>query len=672
NLYCCHYKNDRSARTLVIEDRPTEHHFVHVHCAAFIPFVNTDRIPFTTKVPKIKAKMTKCCFCSARFGYQVRCSHKGNGTACEASFHPMCAIRYKFMAPPTLYSTKFHHFLCPEHSPTSVFDGESLETPKRRRGVDDAEVDEKSGKVGRRQSQTFQSPRVAGSASKRRGSAQPASPANDSTQRRTPNRVGRPPGKRGRPPLRNRGLSRSERALDIVEDDESDLSLGENAAQPQPAKRARGRGRPRYIESTDDNDDSTDVYTNGTISMSARTDSSEVLLASGLVPARQVMKTTSPDRMTGPGEHTALNSLANAALGTPYGSYNGNRQRDKRITLTFNDQHASRNSSMHSAEGGHPISPAYLNQYRHSLNSASQGSIQSGYANPPMYNYGDQTRMPPPKRPSIRIKPFANTGSLPGMPQGSSPHAPVYSPRINSITPAAAAGAYDSLPHSPVSARLSADQDRILRESHDMLRKQADAMKALQDAVNELSAQPVQQAQNAMSTISSLSALISGGNAQATPPMAQRNGAVFRSPSTVGSSSAVSSSNLSAASLPPPSVQLPRPALSLQQLHRNGAGGPQQSHSVQGSPNPSAPVGPNLEAEMEELKSNMLFLLKRVNMPRILVDMMTPKGEGGGEGRSPAFTTLVSDLKQLGMLSKSNLQDYLRVFVRSLEGSEHS
>ncbi|KAJ2476308.1 hypothetical protein IWW56_004997 [Coemansia sp. RSA 2131] len=269
------------------------------------------------------------------------------------------------------------------------------------------------------------------------------------------------------------------------------------------------------------------------------------------------------------------------------------------------------------------------------------------------------------------------------------------SPRSYGVNAAGAAGVYDHSPQSPVPARLSLEQDRILKESHEMLQKQADSLKAIQEAIKELSAHPTRQAQNAMSTISSLSALISGNNTQTTPPIAQQNGAAFQSkqtPSTVGSLGAISSSVLTAES-PQPStsspavaaaVQLPKLAHGAQQLHRYGPVSVQPGLLIQpglsaqtlqqstAEAKSTAEPKRDSDAEMDELKDNVIFLLKRVNMPQILLNMLTTKADGGSESRGQAFTTLVTDLKRLGALSKDNLQDYLRVFVRNLENSDHS
>ncbi|KAJ2852459.1 hypothetical protein IWW36_000346 [Coemansia brasiliensis] len=687
NLYCCHYKNERSARNLIIKDRPNEHHFIHVHCAAFMPFIDTSHIPFTTDVSKMKAEMSKCCFCSGRFGYQLHCSHKQDGAACETTFHPMCAIRFKFLAPPTVYNVKYHHFLCPEHSPAAP-DGSSAAKKRRHAGTD--EEAEQARRLTRRQSYPSQAARA------RSSNYSPAT-------RGRPLRGKRGTGKRGRPPLRNRGVTRAERELDIVEDNlhEDSLDDNEEEAERRPLSRrgrGRGRGRVRYIESTDDNEETSDLYTNG--SMSARTASSDIVVANGHVKTPHTLRTMSPEAADDAEHRTAhsLDNLANAALGRPNDNAHGSGYNEnKRVTLTFSGQPGYHHNTigMVNDRYGSPMSPAYLNQHRNSLGYIPSGSQSTG-----AYGYSDQQRMPPPKRPTIRIKPFGSNNGSPVLSRGQISHPSSANARNYVPSPTSNTGISDNVSFLPASAKLSAEQDRILRESHDMLQKQADVLCTIQEAISELSAHPSRQAQNAMSTISSLSALISGNNAQGNSSNPPHSSMAYSSRPTTATTAAHSTTS-------PSMAQLPKPAMSISQLYHNGAGStdrPISNESTYRYPNadgmysskpgttqpppsfatrsamPSLQqvaeaqssagrTGRGIEAEMDELKTNMIYLLKRVNMPQILLDMLTSQSEGN-TNNSPAFTSLVSDLKRLGVLSKDNLQEYLRVFVRNLEGSE--
>ncbi|KAJ1896705.1 hypothetical protein LPJ66_003831 [Kickxella alabastrina] len=148
HLYCCHYKSEKTARTLVVNDgasEPTSMH-VHVQCAAWIPTVDTSHIPFTTTVPKlISLKGKRCYFCRSPYGYQVLCTHGKGDKACVNTYHPMCGMRYEFLKVPTVYNIKYTDFLCPRHASSSA------SAVKRKR--DSEGEDEPAAKIAtRRQS----------------------------------------------------------------------------------------------------------------------------------------------------------------------------------------------------------------------------------------------------------------------------------------------------------------------------------------------------------------------------------------------------------------------------------------------------------------------------------------------------------------------------------------
>ncbi|KAJ1878613.1 hypothetical protein LPJ57_003313 [Coemansia sp. RSA 486] len=156
NLYCCHYKNDKTARTLVVNNGTAEPYFMHVHvqCAAWIPSVDTNHIPFTTSLHRLKACKNKCYFCGSRYGFQVECSHKGSSEGCTNTYHPMCAMRYRFHGPPPIYNIKYTKHLCPRHA------SKKLGQAKRRR-ASDAGVNVVPKRLNRRQSALpFASPRT--------------------------------------------------------------------------------------------------------------------------------------------------------------------------------------------------------------------------------------------------------------------------------------------------------------------------------------------------------------------------------------------------------------------------------------------------------------------------------------------------------------------------------
>ncbi|KAJ2850367.1 hypothetical protein J3B02_003679, partial [Coemansia erecta] len=148
NLYCCHYKNDKTARTLVINNGSAEPYFMHVHvqCAAWIPTIDTNHIPFTTSLHRLKACKNKCYFCGSRYGFQVDCSHKSGDGGCPNTYHPMCAMRYKFLSPPPAYNVKYTRHYCPRHA------SKKPAVLVKRRRASDATANVEPKRVTRRQS----------------------------------------------------------------------------------------------------------------------------------------------------------------------------------------------------------------------------------------------------------------------------------------------------------------------------------------------------------------------------------------------------------------------------------------------------------------------------------------------------------------------------------------
>ncbi|KAJ2845232.1 hypothetical protein GGI22_006622 [Coemansia erecta] len=229
-----------------------------------------------------------------------------------------------------------------------------------------------------------------------------------------------------------------------------------------------------------------------------------------------------------------------------------------------------------------------------------------------------------------------------------------------------------------------------------------------------------------MSTISSLSALVSS-SAQPPSLFATTNGAGTQTASSKAPSpdmATIPGSRNGTPVLPqqdtssPP--QFPKPALSVNQLYSKSgassakegrAAGSSETSSSQASASPantqlpknavassSMPQQSNsnglaerysllqtdrassklieTQAELDELKTNVMYLIKRVNIAQILLGMLKPPRQDSsaapadGEGNGAAFTALVEDLKQLGTMSKDNLHEYMRVFVRNLEATD--
>ncbi|KAJ2715417.1 hypothetical protein H4R19_001215, partial [Coemansia spiralis] len=331
--------------------------------------------------------------------------------------------------------------------------------------------------------------------------------------------------------------------------------------------------------------------------------------------------------------------------------------------------------------------------------------------------HGEQGPLPRAKRPKLHIQPLANGMVSPGSGGGAPPYSsyppPPSPPGAHNYSGGNGRAMYSVPNTAPVTMRLPSEQEQWLRESRDMLHAQADQLRQLQEVVRELVVHSGQRTHAALTAISSLSAAMSDTSTpqqQLTPQFPQHNGAVF-------------------AGAPPPHFQQQRPLLQqplhhqlqhqLQQPFQQPHQQPHQLHQhyispapasatnyqtqrpaglspqygpyyeAAGNPNPVlsdtlppiVPVrpdnvrlagGPRAEAnaELDEVKSQFVYLMKRVDMARILQEQLAPTDAANSAVRGRAFNTLVTDLQRLGGLSRDNVKDYLGAFVRSLEAAE--
>ncbi|KAJ2557580.1 hypothetical protein EV175_001263, partial [Coemansia sp. RSA 1933] len=355
------------------------------------------------------------------------------------------------------------------------------------------------------------------------------------------------------------------------------------------------------------------------------------------------------------------------------------------------------------------------------------------------------------KRPVIRIRPFSGTyGAASSSAQGI-PYYPLSAGSHVSGFMGTSGSTAEPASTPSATPRILEEQAMWIKESHNMLQQQTTMMAEIQKMLKEMNAQPTREAKKAMSTISSLSALVSSTNAHASSMLSAANGASGQGTSPKEESSDMekaSGSSHGTPALPPQdtgsSLQFPRPALSISQLYNKNGGGsvaesppdvlalpasgtssvikqvptnmtasstPQQSSNSNGTSSSgvsekgessqtprtetsmaaatAAGLGLSIDgssrklmetqAELDELKTNVIYLIKRVNIAQILLGMLTPprqdNGSGGGtdsEGNGTAFTMLVEDLKQLGTMSKDNLHEYMKAFVRNLEATENN
>ncbi|KAJ1799495.1 hypothetical protein LPJ59_001788 [Coemansia sp. RSA 2399] len=363
-------------------------------------------------------------------------------------------------------------------------------------------------------------------------------------------------------------------------------------------------------------------------------------------------------------------------------------------------------------------SPHQYQQLPHQ-NQQQQHHYQHQLSPQPQQQQQEQPQQPPSaKRPTIRIKPFAGAATSAAR---DSIQYPLSAGSLVSGGTGMSASTTDPVSSASATPKLSEEQETWIKESHSMLQHQNTMLSEIQRMMKEMNAHPTREAKKAMSTISSLSALVS--SAQPPSVFAAANGAEIQAASSKAPSPDMATAPGSSNDTPvlpqqdtssPP--QFPKPALSVNQLYsKSGASsakevrvaGSSEMSSSLASASPaniqlpknamasSTPQHSNsnglaerdsllqtdrasrklveTQTELDELKANVMYLIKRVNIAQILLGMLKPPRQDSsadGEGNGTAFTALVEDLKQLGTMSKDNLHEYMKVFVRNLEATE--
>ncbi|KAJ2520347.1 hypothetical protein H4217_002113 [Coemansia sp. RSA 1939] len=789
--------NDKSARRLVNEAKPNEQQFVHVQCAAWIPDVDTSQIPFITTNPKLRAAFTMCEFCGARFGYQVRCSYIENGVMCESAFHPMCAIRYKFLAPPPTYNTKFKEVLCPKHISMAKLPVASIVVPRKRRRRESTvpKIAPPVEKEDRRQSLPIhmlihptvlaeQEGQAAADKNAVEKNLPPPSFRNIAPAQSDKHRKDMLlKGKAFDVPKRHRFKKlRAGRLPNTLTDDASELSSGDEylASLMVPSYTRRGRPRVHPIVAggrfmkeraraeakakaraaaeakakkssniVDDSDieediivDEGDLDTNETTSRSKS--------------ANKELGSLLKDKQNALDELAIMADLADKIAQIDSAESNSDTESERMVDKSNGQKDTPRPTTRSkTAKSRQPV-PTQLPAMQAGPRLVSSPSANHLHP-PPMPHQPEQMSA---RRPTIRVRPF--TGSYPSV--ISNVRGSAYYPLSAGSRTSGGINGYGGMstttaePPSTASntARLSEEQETWIKESHSMLRKQNSILGEIQRALKDMNSQPTRDARKAMSTISSLSALVNSTSAQQAPSaFAVSNGmgnnfATSRPPSPDIAKAAGNGFGTSVTPQLNSSPQLPRPALSVNQLYKKGtsvsAEGNSGSSETSGSLGSASPANlqlpkhaagslatlPNSVAtaetgvglglstdshtktplsaqvdrgndrklaetqeELDELKSNMMYVIKRVNMAQTLLDMLTkpqkdsqivtasaasasdasasPAAAGAADDNvnSPAFKMLVGDLKQLGALSKDNIREYMKVFVRSLEANEN-
>ncbi|KAJ2581663.1 hypothetical protein GGH95_001958, partial [Coemansia sp. RSA 1836] len=527
-LYCCHYKSDKAARTLSIIGKENESHYIHIQCAAWNPDIDTSHLPFTTTLRKVKASWNVCCFCLGRFGYQLHCAHVEDGVPCDYSFHPMCAFRHGFLPSAADYNAKYNICYCPTHASDA---NTALSAESRR--IAASHEEELASSLSRRRTLPSYTPTDVSS----------AAPTSDtksesvrlSTVQEWPTRGSYRTSRLGRRSSRPEPQSatttrRAGRLPFSLNDDASDATRSEVSPITPTTVAAKRRGRPPRESQPTDIDGSTGVgekrraraSTNTTVADIDLTEE-ESVIGSGFV--RGTSSTHSSSRRGSLVREANAKSPKSSKVPSRAPSVERGDQLTSvgpklklslgRIAKTTEAGAVQTSSSV--AASGSTGKGAPLPTARPTITPLPP--VSSTNAPPILQASGSSDQLSPyaafVKRPNIRIKPFSQASSMSPIAAttpGAYPHLAA-SRGYGPLTPSA-----DSHAKLTPTFELSSDQANMLKESHSMLQKQNEMLSSICDMVKGLSINPAQKAQEAMGAISSLSALVSGGTAPYVTP----------------------------------------------------------------------------------------------------------------------------------------------------------
>ncbi|KAJ1954121.1 hypothetical protein EC988_002603 [Linderina pennispora] len=547
NLFCCHYKDDKTARTLVLKDkdkereeRPSEFKFIHIHCAAWSPEINTNEIPFTTTLPKLKGDFKKCCICNARFGFQVHCKHvNADGSPCENSFHPMCAIRNNFIPRPIVYNYKYKDPLCPEHIPPAKM------LPAKRplsAGVEDTNQPA-SKRLDRRPSAAAMAYSSSSAAIDIGSQRLPSTAKSASTP--MPKKQTKLSSSMSQYPHSPRGadsLSSKPRLPFNYADVSGNANMKQALASLRPMRRV-GRLPQSIIDDGSDGSLPDQLATtkaqNG--QQGSRIGNDRTAAASGDNSDDTISEDMeSRSRSKNSQQRRSVNAQSNSRQAQQFAADpNGGIAKKIMLTLPGNEQshlhdhspdladRVSAESHAHGAARQAPSSavmrpmssPAPESAADQSMNGLVHNSVRQGsLERDPTASPQLQQSMAPPvmtKRQTIRIKPFVRSidrrPSIHDQPVALSATSTSF-PIETSKSAAAIATIAEQIPElmsmASGSSKASKEQLAWMKESREVLDKHTEMLTKIHELVNELSAQPAKQAQTAMSTISSLTALI--------------------------------------------------------------------------------------------------------------------------------------------------------------------
>lgn len=717
-LYCCHYKNDRSARDLIVGDRETPVHYVHVQCAAWIGHIDTTKIPFKTDVKKVKAEDGRCYFCDARYGgYQAHCSHFEEGIRCKSSFHPMCAIRNRYLAPPTRYSVKYANDYCPEHNPDPDPDPPNMKPQTKMHWVIKTDITNTGGEcsspnIGTRSS--FQTSkqngpqahsrrgRVKGSArgsrtgrskeggayplrTLRRHSMQPAFTMNrisgtvapqlidDKVENQTiildsDGEIKEPPTKRNRPPTSQTANGNIGGVITVSKQPPAVSASGMSGT---PVKK---RITPQTTGISNLPHTPRPPTTPNVIQGSQRP------FSSPSQPHPQPRPQFQPPR-TQP--HLQLRpQIQSQARPRP-------RLRQSAPSIPIPVQEPISVPAPLSASAAiTPMSASDPVQVSTAVPAAQPATVPIPTLTPPLsssvaehsttaVSAVSEMSMPGPAQVQSQVAPAtavptqqpqvapANSAQTQTQPlvlstasdqtQHTAPGlAKIHTIRIKPFTP----GMSPTIGSNLSSTLLSEDQATLLKESHGMLENQSTVLRSIQNMVKQMSVSSSKRPQQSSGVRSGNMDL---GSSHAPPPMTEPPN-VINSPQQLQALNSTFGINI--------------PGSTIHQQQQSGVLSSSEMDSLTMQSQLTAAAA---TAELEEMKANIVYLLKKVNMPQILLNSLMPQFEGqsnsGGSSserrgllqRNKAFKDLVDKLKKIGSFSKDNVHEYIKVFVRGLE-----
>ncbi|KAJ2879432.1 hypothetical protein FB639_003087, partial [Coemansia asiatica] len=826
NLYCCHYKNDKTARTLVINNGSAEPYFMHVHvqCAAWIPTIDTNHIPFTTSLHRLKACKNKCYFCGSRYGFQVDCSHKSGDGGCPNTYHPMCAMRYKFLSPPPAYNVKYTRHYCPRHA------SKKPAVLVKRRRASDATANVEPKRVTRRQSALppFPSPAdrsemmdvVSPSPLSANGFKRPETSKETSVSAESvpeQHRVGRQPDElndemtdeAGTPQLKKNGQSTGN-----LSSSKPRFRSARRVGRPRGRSRAPGRQlfydqvlNMLESEMKDSNSVGYDYEDNGEGEIDEEgnemifhdDDYEHHMLSSNgdYVEEEEVVGSGNVvgSGGAGSGSHARNASGSTGTLGqqpvaSPLENKTSGSAQGKRITLKFNNtkpwQHSKSNSNSNSNSSisetiDGPIASATSlskqsnvadaagKRFRDSkvhasftqnraqnaktvsegLSTSSKGQLSEDQSQEQQQQQQKQDQdkdkrsqekqqspVPQGKRPLIRVRPFA-IGSGSGTPQSGTGGINYPLSAGTKFGPSLFALETSQKAAAAAVVKLSQEQERQIKESHEMLSRQNELLESMNKMLKDLysgTSKQTQETQQALSKISSLSALVSNSQSNGAAGslnengIANKNGTVVALPNSnstrlakqlsLGAAASTTSMEIAgtvpqrhfstAAELQLPRSSEPSPKLNADARSAQTRGllvempsfGGLASRVSEGSAlsNAKPYLEPNTsesqqkqeqqkQQEMDEMKDNIIYLIKAVNMPQILDDMLSPKAEStspasasGSKSSAEAATptsepktsyhqlkAMLADLRQIGVISKDNVHEHLKMLANSIK-----